>query len=193
MSRNYCVYKHTSPNGKVYIGITGQDPLRRWQNGYGYRLNAYFFKAIVKYGWDNFTHEIVQAGLTKEEACTIEVELIDLYGSTDPAKGYNLSHGGEHSTPTQETRQKISEANRGRKPHTYGKHLSAEHRRKISEHYAGGPVPCAVVCVELRITYPSIKAAAEALGIRDTSSIYRCLSGKRETAAGYHWRRTAKK
>ena len=23
--RNYCVYKHTSPSGKVYIGLTGQN------------------------------------------------------------------------------------------------------------------------------------------------------------------------
>jgi hypothetical protein len=189
MNRNYCVYKHTSPSGKVYIGITGQDPTRRWQNGYGYRLNSYFFKAIVKYGWDNFTHEIVRAGLTKAEACAIEVELINLYDSMNPARGYNLSPGGEHSTPTQATRQKISAANKGRRPFTAGKHLSEEHRRRISEHYAGGPTPCEVVCVELRTTYPSIKAAGEALGLRDTSSIYRCLSGKRETAAGYHWRR----
>lgn len=29
----YTVYKHTTPSGKVYIGITGQKPERRWQNG----------------------------------------------------------------------------------------------------------------------------------------------------------------
>ena len=29
----YCVYKHTSPSGKVYIGITRNDPIKRWQNG----------------------------------------------------------------------------------------------------------------------------------------------------------------
>ena len=23
MERNYCVYKHTTPSGKVYIGLTG--------------------------------------------------------------------------------------------------------------------------------------------------------------------------
>lgn len=30
---NYTVYKHTSPIGKVYIGITKMNPIRRWSNG----------------------------------------------------------------------------------------------------------------------------------------------------------------
>ena len=186
---SYCVYKHTSPSGKVYIGITGQSPERRWQNGYGYRLNEYFFRAILKYGWDNFQHEILLDGLSKEAACAAEVALIASHNSTDPSRGYNIAHGGEHSSPTEETRQKISIKNKGRKPYTYGKHLSPEHRRKISENYAGGPTPFAVVCVELDTTFPSIKEAARSLGIRDASNIYRCISGARATAAGYHWRR----
>jgi hypothetical protein len=189
MRRDYCVYKHTSPSGKVYIGITHQEPTRRWQNGFGYRLNEYFFRAIVKYGWDSFKHEVLLSGLTKEEACAAEVALIAAYRSNEKDFGYNISAGGEHSTPTEETRRKIGVKNKGRKPYNTGKHLSAEHRRKISEHYAGGPTPYAVVCLELCTTYQSIKAAALALGIQDTSSIYRCLNGTRKTAGGYHWRR----
>lgn len=57
--KNYCVYKHTSPSNKVYIGITSQEPERRWKNGNGYKKNLYFTKAIKKYGWDNFAHEIL--------------------------------------------------------------------------------------------------------------------------------------
>ena len=102
MKNNYCVYRHTSPSGKVYIGITSQDPARRWQNGFGYRLNDYFFRAIVKYGWDSFGHEVLHTGLTKEEACAAEVALIAAYRSNEKAYGYNLSAGGEHSTPTEE-------------------------------------------------------------------------------------------
>ena len=34
---NYTVYKHTSPIGKVYIGITKMNPIRRWSNGKGYK------------------------------------------------------------------------------------------------------------------------------------------------------------
>jgi len=32
-NKNYCVYKHTSPNGKMYIGMTGQNPEKRWGKG----------------------------------------------------------------------------------------------------------------------------------------------------------------
>ena len=31
---NYVVYKHTDINNKVYIGITKQNILARWKNGY---------------------------------------------------------------------------------------------------------------------------------------------------------------
>lgn len=63
MKSDFCVYKHTSPSGKVYIGITQQRPEYRWQGGLGYRHNEYFFRAILKYGWNNFAHEILQSGL----------------------------------------------------------------------------------------------------------------------------------
>ena len=56
---DYVVYKHTSPSGKVYIGITGQDIHRRWRNnGEGYR-GQLFYNAIKKYGWENISHEIL--------------------------------------------------------------------------------------------------------------------------------------
>lgn len=44
---NYTVYRHTSPSGKVYIGITKQKPHKRWNSG-----QPLFERAILKYGWD---------------------------------------------------------------------------------------------------------------------------------------------
>jgi hypothetical protein len=67
---NYYVYLHTNTiNKKVYIGMTKLTPKARWGgNGGGYRHQSRFYNDILKYGWDNFTHEIVHSGLTKEEA-----------------------------------------------------------------------------------------------------------------------------
>lgn len=126
----WTVYKHTAPNGKVYIGITGQKPKYRWDNGNGYKENKHFYSAIRKYHWENFKHDILETGLTKEQACAKEFELIAKYDSNNREKGYNNSKGGECSAlgmhHSIESRRKISEGNKG-------KHLSAETRRKIGE------------------------------------------------------------
>lgn len=91
----YSVYCHTNKtNGKKYIGLTKQKPERRWQKGYGY-INTYFGNAIEKYGWDGFIHEVLYTGLTKEEACKKEIELIALYHTAERECGYNISFGGE--------------------------------------------------------------------------------------------------
>ena len=96
--KNFKVYMHTSPNNKRYIGITSQRPKRRWgKDGYGYVGNGYFYRAIQKYGWDNFQHEILFDGLTKEEAEQKEIELIAFYDSTDPSKGFNITAGGGYN------------------------------------------------------------------------------------------------
>lgn len=64
----FYVYIHTFPNKKVYIGITHQNPNRRWRNnGEGYRKQNFIYNAIKKYGWENVKHEILYTNLTKEE------------------------------------------------------------------------------------------------------------------------------
>ena len=70
--RKFVVYKHTSPNGKVYIGITSQKLNRRFRDGKGYYNNKHFYNAIKKYGWDNFSHEVLFDNLTEEEAKLME-------------------------------------------------------------------------------------------------------------------------
>ena len=94
---NYTVYIHTNKiNNMKYVGITCQDVAVRWQaNGNGYRKQEHFWRAIKKYGWDNFKHEIIASGLSKKDACDLEQKLIAEYGTRDNTKGYNKSAGGE--------------------------------------------------------------------------------------------------
>mgnify|MGYP002769088071 FL=1 len=141
--RNFVVYKHASPNGKVYIGITCQDIQARWKNGYGYTNNKHFYNAINKYGWDNIEHEILFNNLTEEEAKLMEQMYIALYDTTNSKHGYNHTLGGDGTLGhkvTEETRRKISQSQIGRAAWNKGKkgmNLSEEHRLKISKKIKG--------------------------------------------------------
>ena len=57
--RNWIVYKHTSPSGKVYIGITNQPANKRWKNGMGYISSPYFFRI---YKEQNVSYNITDGG-----------------------------------------------------------------------------------------------------------------------------------
>lgn len=112
---SYTVYKHTSPSGKVYIGITKQKPQKRFANGIGYKGCPRFWNAIQKYGWDQFSHEVLAEGLCKNAAEAEEIRLIKLYKSNQRNLGYNIDNGGNVcGTHAEETRRKISIANKGR-------------------------------------------------------------------------------
>ena len=127
-NNKHCVYKHTAPNGKVYIGQTQQNPPeKRWLYGKGYHCNAYFTNAINKYGWNNFQHEIIADKLTKEEADEMEIRLIAEYNSADKRYGYNIALGGNgFGTHSEESRKKMSESHAGKK-------LTEEHKKHIRE------------------------------------------------------------
>lgn len=112
----YKVYKLTSPSGGIYIGITMQPLKKRFMNGKGYKRCPAINHAIQKYGWKNFKHEVLFAGLSKEQAEQKEIELIAFYKSNKKGYGYNIENGGNVlGTHSEETKRKISEANKGRK------------------------------------------------------------------------------
>lgn len=126
--KNYSVYKHIAPDGRVYIGITSQKPEARWQGGNGYKNNSYFTRAIKKYGWENFNHEILAENLTEDDAKAMEIGLISFYKANERKHGFNISSGGESKKGTKISewqKQRISEASKGRK-------VSQETREKLS-------------------------------------------------------------
>lgn len=90
---DYTVYMHVFPNSKKYIGITRQEPKKRYGGGYHYHTQV-VGKAIKKYGWENIEHKIMYSNLTKEEAEKREQELIKKYKTIRKEYGYNISIGG---------------------------------------------------------------------------------------------------
>ena len=124
--RKFIVYKHENKiNGKVYIGLT-QNLKRRWVGkGQAYSGSPVFYKALKKYGWDNFTHEIMYENLTQEQAKQKETELIKQYKSNETAYGYNLTLGGDCNIPNEEVKNKISK--------TQSAGMTEERKQKIKD------------------------------------------------------------
>ena len=146
------IYKITNTiNGKSYIGQTCHDAVKKRLNphlaGNGNRILK---KAIKKYGREAFTFEILHDSIIPEFLDDLEIEAIAKFNTLVP-HGYNLTTGGNSGgSPSEETRRKISEANKGktrtaefRRKHSeamkgeknpnYGKTPSPETRRKISK------------------------------------------------------------
>lgn len=182
-SDNYIVYKHTSPSGKVYIGITSKSPQERWVNGFGYSTQRYFFRAIVKYGWINFKHEILFEGLTLDEAKSKEIQLIEQYKSTDIHFGYNIDLGGDSHVVSKETREAISKGRRGKK--------WTPERRKAYERYKdrkpGRPVYKYSKNGNFICKFDNVPLAAEDAGVPvETLRTWLCLHKTPQKIDGFY-------
>lgn len=139
---NYIVYVHTNKiNGKRYFGITKQSLSKRFKNGEGYKHSSHFYNAIQKYGWDNFDHEIIASGLSKEEAQNIEIELIQKHNTQDKQFGYNISRGGEWHEYSDEAKERVSKLFMGPGNPNYGHRLSEEQRKELSLRRRGVNAP----------------------------------------------------
>lgn len=140
----YKVYKHTNlENEKVYIGITGQSTSERWRNGKGYLtqknggfLQPKFANAIIKYGWENFSHEILFEFETLDDATKKETELISEYDSIE--NGYNEIMTNKNSYIKDESfKQKLSEKYSGEGNPMFGKHHTEEFKKELSKMNSG--------------------------------------------------------
>ena len=152
MENKWCVYCHTSPDGRRYVGITSRKPQKRWDYGRGYKENTYFTRAIEKYGWDSFKHEILCENLTQEGASRLEKRFIRIFDSCNRSKGFNIDLGGWNrgKVMSDETKRKIGDAHRGKftekqreavKHRRRSKfHLSDEAKKKIGDSHRGKPL-----------------------------------------------------
>ena len=90
----FIIYMHTNKvNGKKYIGQTSLSLEERCgKDGKNYDPSYKFGRAISKYGWDCFDHEIITEAATLDEANELEKYYISFYDSY--RNGYNMTLGG---------------------------------------------------------------------------------------------------
>ena len=207
----FCLYQHTAPNGKKYIGITSLKPERRWRNeGRGYASNHYFQSAILKHGWGNMKHEVLVTGIDEDTAKRLEIELIAHHKTQDPRYGYNITAGGESATgyhhtdefkarasalhtgntyrlgsnATKETKAKMSAARKGLQNSLGFKHTDKTRAKMSASHN------------KAVIQYKEDKEIAHFISIMaaskvthtDHGDISKCCNGKRAKAGGFEWR-----
>jgi group I intron endonuclease len=138
------IYKITSPTGKVYIGRTKNYKGRMYEHYYialKEKSEYALYKAIQKYGWDNFTKEII-CEVSKEEASVVEEKYIKEYDAVK--SGYNNTYagsGGDMFTDNPELLQKLkntlSSLYSGENNPMYGKTHSTETKQKQKEKAKG--------------------------------------------------------
>ena len=180
----YSVYKLTVPNGKIYIGATGQKPEERWQNGHGYIHNHRLFNDILLYGWINIKKEILYSNLTKDEAAEVEAGMIWEYQSYKAKKGYNKNAGLKYGyvekyvdPRTKMTREEYREYCKTEGYKTKCIPNVARMKPVIQYNDAGEKI------AEFKsIGEASRKTGVSKYGIRD------CIKGKQKTCGGYLWK-----
>ena len=147
------VYRHLKPNGEVfYVGIGCE------KRPYSKHHRSKWWKNIVK-KYPDYGVEVVATGLSWDDACELEELMISEYGRRDLGLGtlVNMTNGGEGCyglVHSEETKQKIGAANKGKKHSLeskqkmsaaksgenapwFGKKLSKETRQKLSAANSG--------------------------------------------------------
>lgn len=184
---NYCLYAHQNKtNHMVYIGIS-KNVKKRWRNKEkGYLHCDKIYNAFLKYGWDGFSHIVIEEGLSKEEACAREHAMIFLFKFSNMS--YNITDGGEGTAGIKRS-EKHKQILRDRMTNRI---VSEETRRKLSkthrEQHIGGKKIYAfdLKTKELVKEYPTVSDAAREVGVM-VSNIIRAAKGKRPSSGGYIW------
>ena len=208
---HWTVYKITGPDGKVYIGQTGEPLKVRWRKGYHLSTSTgsgAISEAMQKYGKDSFRMEALCENLTQEGAWELEAKFIELYDSMNPEKGYNGKTGGiekgckMNKAAKQKIKQKYEQSPEYRKAISEGmlrwyrenpevkKNISEKMKRRCQEGKNNNFIysdhrPKPVQCVETGVIYSSQREAVRMTGF---TNIHAACTGASEYAGGYHWR-----
>ena len=194
-------------NWKKYVGqhhyhIEGQlDP--------NYHGSGHIIKMIYKKRPETLKEVYLKTCYSQEELDECEKYYIKLFNTLYP-NGYNLTEGGNGGVPCEETRRKISNANKGKligkknpfygKHHSEenkikwsekkkGKHISEETKKKLSKSNTNGKCSKKVLQFtldgELIKEWPSVMECSR--NGYDFRNISACCRGERKSAYGFKW------
>ena len=203
---SYVIYCHTNKiNGKKYVGQTCMETEKRWRSGFGYR-GVPFFNAIQKYGWENFSHEILEKNLTSEQANQREIYWISFFNSNHKDYGYNATPGGNNYMSEMwkddQYRKKMIESFKIARKKTWSDPQVAaklqarlqegvqkfwndpEKRSKRIQNIVGDKNPNAkkVQCIQTGQIFTTIKEASAWAGLKAVSGIGQCCKGLQKTS-----------
>lgn len=136
-------------NNKVYIG-SASNINKRWSRHKkdlvkGKHHSCLLQRAWDKYGEQNFKFEVIEEVSNPEHLLSYEQVYLDYYKSYHNNKGYNIhkiAYSAYGIKRSEETKKKMSEANKGRKHNEETKkkigeasknRMTEEHKKKISE------------------------------------------------------------
>lgn len=103
-------------NDKIYVGQTTNLKRRikeyRITKLYKKSLQYSVMEDIIKYGYENFTFDILDTANTKDGLDYLEIYWIKRLNATNPAIGYNKKTGGRGGTMNEETIEKMRESSK---------------------------------------------------------------------------------
>jgi group I intron endonuclease len=180
-----------------YIGQTAHDDFQIRLNGHMSDVKngrkRHLYNAIRKYGWDQFTIEILhnfpREGNWQERLDELEIQEIAQRGTLAPG-GYNNETGGNNNKVLHEdTKELMSSVRSGEQHAMFGKHHQDEakdllrdaNRKEVQQWSRDG--------TELLRTFRSIEEAAKESGAQ-SEHIGKVCNGKegRKTAGGFQWK-----
>lgn len=178
-----------------YIGQTAHEDFQVRLNGHISDVKngrkRHMYNAIRKYGWEQFTIEIVhnfpKQGNWQERLDELEIQEISQRGTLAPG-GYNNETGGNKNKVLHEDTKELMSALRSGERHAmFGKHHKDEakdllrdaNRKEVQQWSKDGN--------EILRTFRSIEDATRETGA-DGSHICKVCKGERKTAGGFHWK-----
>jgi group I intron endonuclease len=186
-------------NGKIYIGQSTKSDEKYLGSG------RILLEAFKKYGRDSFQRTIIERCNNKAHMNERERYWIAFYNSTNREVGYNLADGGIGGYLGPEASRLIGEANSrrmkgnklrlGKTPHNKGVPMSEAQKEKMRRPKSEahklamskariGTCLKPVRCTTNGVEYPSLKSAAENLGL-PVPNVVQVLKGRAAATKGY--------